>query len=310
MNPSPTPIFLFSLPRSGSTLLQSLLASHSDITTTSESWLLLPLVYSLKEKGLCSEYIHTECYRAWKDLNDQLISRDYSLQQAIIDFVNSVYSRFSEDNTIYFLEKTPRNYLIADDIRNLFPASKFIVLYRNPLSIVSSMIDTFHEGSMTMSSDLIDLFKGPGLLVDFVKKNTDNIHVLNYEQLITDTTKELDKILGFLDLKKGSINSDRIIPVRGEMGDRKIAQSSYLYKSSLDSINKYKWNFVRKKFLKAFLSNCGENVIAQMGYEYGKLISSVDQLQSGLGKNISDTFNISMGYLKYQIKQYLIHRTQ
>ena len=50
------PIFLFSLPRSGSTLLQRLLGGHPDIMTVSEPWLLLPLCYALKAEGLLSEY--------------------------------------------------------------------------------------------------------------------------------------------------------------------------------------------------------------------------------------------------------------
>ena len=37
-----SPIFLFSLPRSGSTLLQRVLMSHKDIASVAEPWLMLP----------------------------------------------------------------------------------------------------------------------------------------------------------------------------------------------------------------------------------------------------------------------------
>ena len=50
------PIFIFSLPRAGSTLVQRVLAAHDDIATTSEPWILLPFLFSTKEQGVYAEY--------------------------------------------------------------------------------------------------------------------------------------------------------------------------------------------------------------------------------------------------------------
>jgi hypothetical protein len=46
MSARPTPLFLLSLPRSGSTLAQRILAAHAGIATTSEPWILLPYLYA------------------------------------------------------------------------------------------------------------------------------------------------------------------------------------------------------------------------------------------------------------------------
>ncbi|MBA3701438.1 MAG: sulfotransferase [Rubrobacteraceae bacterium] len=43
-----TPLFLLSLPRSGSTLAQRFLAAHDAIATASEPWILLPYFYTLR----------------------------------------------------------------------------------------------------------------------------------------------------------------------------------------------------------------------------------------------------------------------
>ena len=43
-------IFLFSLPRSGSTLVQRVLAVHDALITASEPWLLLSLIASKKSE--------------------------------------------------------------------------------------------------------------------------------------------------------------------------------------------------------------------------------------------------------------------
>ena len=49
-------IFLISLPRSGSTMLQRVLVGHSEIESSAEPWLMLPLVYSRRENGITAEY--------------------------------------------------------------------------------------------------------------------------------------------------------------------------------------------------------------------------------------------------------------
>ena len=43
------PIFIFSITRSGSTLLQRVIAAHEGVATVSEPWVLLPYLYTLRE---------------------------------------------------------------------------------------------------------------------------------------------------------------------------------------------------------------------------------------------------------------------
>src|SRR5688500_15750036 len=63
----PTPLFLLSLPRSGSTLAQRILAAHEAIATASEPWILLPYLYTLRERGAYAEYNHRVLVRAVED---------------------------------------------------------------------------------------------------------------------------------------------------------------------------------------------------------------------------------------------------
>src|SRR3712207_7451790 len=62
-----TPLFLFSLPRSGSTLAQRILAAHEPIATASEPWILLPYLYTLREHGVYAEYNHRILVQAVED---------------------------------------------------------------------------------------------------------------------------------------------------------------------------------------------------------------------------------------------------
>ena len=45
-------IFIISQPRSGSTLLQRVLAGHPDVATSAETWLMLHPVYESRKRGL------------------------------------------------------------------------------------------------------------------------------------------------------------------------------------------------------------------------------------------------------------------
>ena len=66
------PLFLLCLPRSGSTLVQRVLASHAEIATVSEPWLLLPLLYSIREHGIRAEYWHQTAAQAIADFIEEL----------------------------------------------------------------------------------------------------------------------------------------------------------------------------------------------------------------------------------------------
>ena len=57
------PIFLICSPRTGSTLLQRILASHSKISSEGETHLLLPLLYAIRKEGVYSEYNHQQTFR-------------------------------------------------------------------------------------------------------------------------------------------------------------------------------------------------------------------------------------------------------
>ena len=115
------PIFIFSLPRSGSTLLQSLVASHPDVGTASEPWLLLPLVYGRRVRGVHAEYRHRLAAAAVDEFIRQLPRGRSSYNEAVRDVVLRLYTEASGENRRYFLDKTPRYHLIVNEIADLVP---------------------------------------------------------------------------------------------------------------------------------------------------------------------------------------------
>jgi len=125
------PVFIFSLPRSGSTLTQKILASHNYISTTSEPWLLLPILSSFDEDMCYSKFGHKLASNAIRDFYINLPSGLCDYHSEIADFVRKLYTKASSEESIYFVDKTPIYYLVVETIIEIFPDAKFIFLWRN-----------------------------------------------------------------------------------------------------------------------------------------------------------------------------------
>jgi len=135
-----SPVFLLSLPRSGSTLLQRILMAHPQIASTGEPWLLLPPVFAQRKKGTLTSYGHHSLYQSLNSFISTLprMHDDYWAARRL--FARELYSKQCASEEIYFLDKTPRYYLILEELRKMFPDGKYIYLFREPLSIVASML--------------------------------------------------------------------------------------------------------------------------------------------------------------------------
>jgi len=154
------PIFIFSLPRSGSTLLQRMIATNKEVSTASEPWVLLPFLYGLKKEGVYAEYSHLGVYHALQDLCKELPNGEEDYLAAVRSAALKIYGQLSDGNGKYFLDKTPRYALVVEEIIKTFPDGKVIFLWRNPLAVVASIIDTFGSGNWKLFHNKVDLFDG------------------------------------------------------------------------------------------------------------------------------------------------------
>ena len=107
----------------------------------------------------------------------------------------------NKQNKHFFLDKTPRYYYIIEELIKYFPESKIIILRRNPLYVLNSIIKTWvKKDYFLLSNYKDDLFLS---LEKFKKysKNSDNIYNIHYEDLISDHKKSLKKLYSFLNIE-------------------------------------------------------------------------------------------------------------
>lgn len=277
----PTPLFILSLPRSGSTLAQRILAAHEPIATASEPWLLLPYLYTLQERGVYAEYGHRVLVQAVKDFYAVLPNGRSDYVAEIRRFALRLYEKASPEGTRYFLDKTPRYHLISDEMIAAFPDGKYIFLWRNPLAVVASIMETWAGGKWNLYRFKVDLFDGIDNLVRTYERHEDKAHAVRYEELITNPEETWSEVFRYLDLPFDRSALDRFEDVRlaGSWGDhsgtRKYRQVSA---DPLESWRQTLNNPVRKAWCRRYLRWIGRDRLAIMGYDLDGLIADLDSL--------------------------------
>lgn len=308
------PLFIFSLPRSGSTLLQRILSISQSISTASEPWILLPCIYALKTDGVYSEYWHKQSVRAIRDFYEGFPNGRYDYSDELHKFIINLYKKRSNPDSVYFLDKTPRYHLISDEIINLFPEGKFIILWRNPLAVASSIINSWYQGKWKLSKYNIDLYEGLSRLTETCSEHKSKILTIQYEQLIQDPSAEITRICKYLniDFDYHMISSFNKIYFTGQMGDRtgtKKYQS--LNSSSLDSWKTVYGNFFRKHWAKKYLKWIGDERLAMMGYDYSSLINELNTRKKGSSFEIfQDLLYYIIVKLEVLSSPWMVHRNK
>ena len=291
MSPKPTPLFLFSLPRSGSTLAQRILAAHGPIATVSEPWILLPYLYTLREQGIYAEYNHRLLVQAVEDFCAVLPDGRDDYVAEIRRFALRLYAKASPNGTRYFLDKTPRYHLVSDEIVTAFPDGKYLLLWRNPLAVVASIIETWAGGKWNLYRFKVDLFDGIENLVRTYERHEEKVHAVRYEALITHPEETWSGVFRYLDLPFDPSALDLFgdVELVGRWGDR--SGTRRYTEVSADPLTRWRQtlnNPVRKSWCRRYLRWIGRDRLAVMGYDLDDLIADLDSLPASYRRVGSD----------------------
>jgi hypothetical protein len=309
-----TPIFIFSLPRSGSTLLQKIIASSDEVSTAAEPWILLPLLYSQKTEGTLSEYSHKKAVVALNDVKLGLLSNSNEYDEILREFILSIYQGLSDSDSKYFLDKTPRYFLIIEEIEKIFPDAKFIFLFRNPLSQLASKLE-IHKGRFkTLYGDAVDLLSGPNLLAAGYEKLQNKSIKITYTELINETEAIIQKLNGYLDIQidKSIVENLSKVQIKGSMGDPKL-MSNTTSKVSTDSLNKWKDTFntpVRRTVAIKYLMGIDDNYFDLLGISREEIISDLKAAKIKFTFSVRDCYDLIYCYLNLRFKPGLIFSRQ
>lgn len=308
---SVTPVFILSLPRSGSTLLQRLVSVHPDISTKSEPWIALPVFFALKNTGLTAIYSHKTLAAGVGKFVDSLPQGIDDYYACAARYLRDLYTRASSDGTRYFVDKTPRYHLIVDELLAAFPEAKFIFLWRNPLAIAASMIKTYGKGKWGLYMFMVDLYCGLESLTKAYSENRERVLSVSYESLVTNADAEAERVLSYLGLDGGFNLTSALKDADIMWGDR---TGQFKYKNvSTDSIDSWKEVMsspYRKAWGKRYLNWIGRDRLELIGYDMEELRAAIHDAQSQYRYLLSDIARAFYGkiYSKYCISDIRINK--
>jgi len=271
--------------------LQRLITSHDAVSSTSEPWILLPFLYPLKEHGIYAEYSHSVMHRALQGFLKNLPSEKEDYLTAVRGAALTLYKKAADNSSIYFLDKTPRYHLICEDIIETFPDGKFIFLWRNPLSIISSIIETWGKGRWNLFNYKIDLYDGINNLTNTYRKYEEKSLAINYEDFITDMDSELKRVFTYLELELQTDIKKKYIDVvlRGEMGDDTGKRSySHISEKPIEKWKGILCNPFRKFWCKKYINWLGSSRLESMGYVKRKLLEDLEEVEANFNSFSGD----------------------
>lgn len=294
-----TPVFLFSLPRSGSTFTQRALATHPSVATSSEPWLLLPYFYTLHAQGAYTEYGHYLMVSAVRDFCRELPGGEDAYRARLRDFVLGLYADAAGEAT-HFVDKTPRYHLIVDEVMQTFPDGKFIFLWRNPLAVIASIVETFGKGRWILYVLKVDLFDGARALVSACERYGNRALAVQYEHLVNEPEKEFRRVFAYLGLEFDHTALQRLdeMELKGRLGDRTgVARYREVSREPLEKWKRVLANPVRKAWCRRYLRWLGRERLALMGYDLDVLLADLNAIPNSTRHLFSDLVQIAFGFI-------------
>ena len=188
---SDAPIFIVGLPRSGSTLIEQILASHSAVEGTMELPDIGVIAGSLrgaKTPGLPARRYPEAA--ADLDANARRVWGNRYLERTAIH--RTLGRRF-------FIDKMPNNFQNIGLIQLILPAAKIIDARRHPMAACFSTFKQHFAQGQTFSYDLTDLGRYyrdyVELMAHFDGVLPGRVHRVIYEDMVEDTEGEIRRLL-------------------------------------------------------------------------------------------------------------------
>jgi hypothetical protein len=280
-----SPIFLLSLPRSGSTLVLRVLAAHDGVATAPEPWVVLPQLYALRTDGAYSEYGQALATRAIRDFAGALDGGEARYWAEVRGLIERLYAAASGPEDRWFVDKTPRYHFVADDLFELFPEARFVFLWRNPLSVVASTVRTWGHGRWMVERWRVDLFNGIDHLVQAHRAHADRALAVRYEDLLTAPAQTWPVLFDHLGIEfvPSSLEGFGGVDLEARMGDP-IGRRDWdtLRTEPLERWTSVMSTPVRKRWCREYLRWIGAERLEHMGYSLDTLLEALDRAPTDL----------------------------
>ena len=183
------PIFVLGMPRSGSTLIDQIISSHSMVDGTQELPNIIKIAADLKRKN-----------NLYPEILDEIDEDE--ITELGEKYLNG--TRWARDSAPFFIDKMPNNFIHIGLIKTILPNAKIIDTRRDAMDTCFSCFKQFFARGQLFTYSLEDLGK---YYSDYIKAMNhwhkvfgDQIYTVHYDNVINDTENTIKELIKYCEL--------------------------------------------------------------------------------------------------------------
>jgi hypothetical protein len=232
--------FILGRPRSGTTLLRTLLDIHPQVNIPLENSGMIHLHFKYRRlrhwdhetrKQLLADFRSQKFMESWKldwDSIESLSAQCPPDQLSFEKLIRLIYfhyqSEFTKEDLNCLGDKSPINSLYANRIVRIFPNAKFIHLVRDYRANLASM-SKHHVFSPSRTVILMQWRKSVTQIRRLAEKHPGRFLQVRYEDLVSDPLSSYEKVCDFLHIR---FSADLLDPQYRKKALRKIYNQDFL----------------------------------------------------------------------------------
>ena len=187
---NPDPIFVLGMPRSGSTLVDQIISSHSKVDGTQE----LPNIIKIAaELNNHKQNSYPEVLKELDDLKISKLGKDYISE-----------TTWARDNAPFFIDKMPNNFIHIGLIKTILPNAKIIDTRRDPMDTCFSCFKQFFARGQLFTYSMEDL---GNYYADYIRAMNHwhkvygkDIFTIHYDDVINKTEETIRELIDYCNL--------------------------------------------------------------------------------------------------------------
>ena len=184
------PIFVLGMPRSGSTLVDQIISSHSKVDGTQE----LPNIIKIAaELNNDSQNTYPEVLKELDNTKLSDLGKNYITETA-----------WARENAPFFVDKMPNNFIHIGLIKTILPNAKIIDTRRDPMDTCFSCFKQFFARGQLFTYSLEDLGK---YYTDYIRAMNHwhniygkDIFTVHYDNVVNETEETIRELIDYCNL--------------------------------------------------------------------------------------------------------------
>ena len=184
------PIFVLGMPRSGSTLVDQIISSHSKVDGTQE----LPNIIKIAaELNTNNQNNYPEVLKELDESKLSNLGKDYISETA-----------WARDSAPFFIDKMPNNFIHIGLIKTILPNAKIIDTRRDPMDTCFSCFKQFFARGQLFTYSLEDL---GNYYIDYIRAMNHwhniygkDIYTVHYDNVINETEETIRELIDYCEL--------------------------------------------------------------------------------------------------------------